>query len=182
VGTVLGGLALIVALSGAAIAAIPGSDATVTACISNDGSIKIVDSEAGKICRGSQKTVKLAAADANGKVANADKLDGRDSTSFVRYGGLVQGDGSTSGTGFSVTRIGAGAYRVAFPQWWDTSGSCKFPVPVVSAFRFQGQARVANIDSVTCGLEGRADFEVRTMDLAGSLVDNAFWFMVMQES
>lgn len=82
-GTVLGGLALIVAMSGVAVAAIPGGNGAVTACVSKDGEVKVIDAEAGATCKGSQATVKLASTDATGKVANADKLDGLDSTDFL---------------------------------------------------------------------------------------------------
>src|SRR5215211_6078546 len=91
-GTVLGGLALIVATSGVAAAAIPGSDGTVTACISKDGAVKVIDPAAGKTCTGTQTTVSFASTDATGKVANADKLDGLDSMAFLGANGAAGGD------------------------------------------------------------------------------------------
>jgi hypothetical protein len=50
-GTVLGGLALIVALSGVAVAAIPGADGAIHGCYANTkGALRIVDVEAGQHC------------------------------------------------------------------------------------------------------------------------------------
>jgi hypothetical protein len=50
-GTVLGGLALIAAMSGVAVAAIPDSDGTISACYSNDkGELRVIDAQAGQAC------------------------------------------------------------------------------------------------------------------------------------
>jgi hypothetical protein len=91
-GTVLGCLALIVATGGVAVAAIPGSDGTVTGCLSKTGALKIIDT-AAETCPANQTVLRLAGVDAQGKVraavaantaANADALDGIDSTGFLR--------------------------------------------------------------------------------------------------
>lgn len=82
-GTALGLLALIVATSGVAVAAIPGADRTVTGCISRGGELRVIDGESGDTCPGSHTTVKLAVTDAAGKVSNSDLLDGKDSTDFL---------------------------------------------------------------------------------------------------
>src|SRR3712207_4936063 len=51
-GTLLGGGALVVALSGAAVAAIPGSDGVIRACYDNhSGSLHVIDTEDGETCR-----------------------------------------------------------------------------------------------------------------------------------
>jgi hypothetical protein len=81
-GTVLGGLALIVASSGIAWAAIPASNGTVTTCVPQRNILKVpvvVDAEAGRNCPANHTPVRLATTDPTGKVADADKLDGLDS-------------------------------------------------------------------------------------------------------
>ena len=55
----------------------------MTACISRNGDIRVVDAEAGKTCPDTQTTVRLASTDATGKVADADLLDGIDSSGFL---------------------------------------------------------------------------------------------------
>jgi hypothetical protein len=55
----------------------------VTACISRNGDNRVVDAEAGKTCPDTQTTVRLASTDATGKVADADLLDGFDSSGFL---------------------------------------------------------------------------------------------------
>ena len=82
-GTVLGGLALIVATSRLAVAAIPGGDKTVTVDVAKDGAIKAVDAEAGKSCQGSEAPAKLASTDPGGTAVNADLLAGQDAAAFL---------------------------------------------------------------------------------------------------
>jgi hypothetical protein len=94
-------LALLIAASGAAVAAIP-SNGTITACYAkNTGSLRVID--AGQTC--SSKEMPLAWKDGiNGKVAdslhadqadnatsaaNADKLDNKDSVDFYAAGSKV---------------------------------------------------------------------------------------------
>ena len=56
---VTGGLAAVLAVSGAAIghAAIPAADGTISACKKSDGSIKLIDKEAGQTCPSPQQLV-----------------------------------------------------------------------------------------------------------------------------
>lgn len=50
-GTVLGGLALIVATSGVAVAAIPESDGVIHGCYSSaSGQLRVIDTEEGDTC------------------------------------------------------------------------------------------------------------------------------------
>lgn len=110
-------LALIVATSGVAVAAIPDDDGTVTACLSPGGTVKVIDAEAGETCPRKHEAVRLASTDAAGKVADADKLDGKDSTSFVESRWiLVRGDGTrVDGTpGSRVVRQDEGVYSIGF--------------------------------------------------------------------
>jgi hypothetical protein len=57
-GTLIGGLALIVAMSGVAVAAIPGSDGTISACYSNDkGALRVIDAQAGQACSSKETAI-----------------------------------------------------------------------------------------------------------------------------
>jgi hypothetical protein len=77
-------LALIIAASGAAVAAIPGSDGTITACRDNkDGELRAIDAEGGQRC-GSKETQLVWKDGITGKVADSEKLDGLDSTEFAK--------------------------------------------------------------------------------------------------
>ena len=78
-------LALIIAASGAAVAAIP-SNGTITACYAkNTGALRVIDT--GQMC--SSKETQLAWKDGstllgkNEKAADSDKLDNNDSTEFL---------------------------------------------------------------------------------------------------
>jgi hypothetical protein len=76
-------LALIIACSGAAVAAIPGSGGTITACRDNkDGELRAIDAEGGQRC-GSKETQLTWKDGITGKVADSEKLDGLDSTAFA---------------------------------------------------------------------------------------------------
>lgn len=82
-GTVLGLLALVVSLSGVAWAAIPDAGGSVTGCYNmRTGLLRVVDAEAGASCTAAEKRVVLAGVDSGGKVADADLLDGLDSTAY----------------------------------------------------------------------------------------------------
>lgn len=87
-------LALLIAASGAAFAAIPSSNGTITACYDKgNGSLEVIDAEDGETCRSTE--TELSWKDGiNGKVANSDKLDGKDSSQFARaslFGSPVSG-------------------------------------------------------------------------------------------
>jgi hypothetical protein len=88
-GTVLGILALIVALAGAgavAMASVPGGDGSITGCYKtaspHQGTLRVIDAEAGQSCARGELRIRFAAVDSNGKVANADRLDGLDSSAY----------------------------------------------------------------------------------------------------
>jgi hypothetical protein len=87
-------LALLIAASGAAVAAIPSSDGTITACRDNKtGALRVIDA-ASQMCtsKETQLTWKdgihgtVANAD---NAANADKLDNKDSADFYAAGSKV---------------------------------------------------------------------------------------------
>jgi hypothetical protein len=77
-------LAFIIAASGAAVAAIPSADGTITACRDNkSGELQAIDAEGGQTC--DSKETQLAWKDGiTGKVADSEKLDGLDSTEFAK--------------------------------------------------------------------------------------------------
>ncbi len=83
---VVASLALIIAASGVAVAAIPGSDGAVSGCVGKSGTIRVIDAEAGRTCSSGDTTVRFATVDALGKVRNADALDGHDATDFLGAG------------------------------------------------------------------------------------------------
>lgn len=82
-------LALLIAASGAAVAAIPSSDGTITACRENrSGVVRIIDAEDGQTC--SERETQLNWKDGiNGKVANSDLLDGQEASDFYAQGSKV---------------------------------------------------------------------------------------------
>jgi hypothetical protein len=82
-------LALLVAASGAAVAAIPGADGIITACRDNKtGTLRVINAQGGQRCN--SKETQLAWKDGiTGKVADSDKLDGKDSTEFYAAGSKV---------------------------------------------------------------------------------------------
>jgi hypothetical protein len=80
-------LALLIAASGAAVAAIPSSDGTITASRDNrSGTIRVINAGGGQTC--TSRETKLSWKDGstllgkNDKAADSDKLDGQDSTAF----------------------------------------------------------------------------------------------------
>lgn len=117
-GTFLGGLALLVATSGVAVAAIPGGDGAVTACVSSGGVIKVIDAEQGQTCPENQTTIRLASTDATGKVADADRLDGLDSTEFL--GASAKAADADKLDGLDSTEfLGASALPGKVTQHWE---------------------------------------------------------------
>jgi hypothetical protein len=97
-------LALLIACSGAAVAAIPSSDGTISACRDNrTGVLRVIDAESAQTCRTSE--TKLAWKDGiNGQVAdslhadqadnatnaaNADTVDGKNASDFYAAGSKV---------------------------------------------------------------------------------------------
>jgi hypothetical protein len=77
-------VALLIAASGAAVAAIPSSDGTINACRdTRTGTLRVINAEGGQRC--TTKETQLAWKDGiTGKVADSEKLDGRDSTDFAK--------------------------------------------------------------------------------------------------
>jgi hypothetical protein len=86
-------LALFIAASGAAFAAIPSSSGTITACYAGNGALRVIEAEGGQTCRSTE--TQLSWKDGiTGKVADSDKLDGKDSAKFARanlFGSAVNG-------------------------------------------------------------------------------------------
>ena len=86
--------AALAAAGGAAIAAIPNADGTVSTCFSKkNGSLKVIDSPS-QSCTTNETALRLASADASGKVANADKIDGLDASQLkgIAHEATVQRD------------------------------------------------------------------------------------------
>lgn len=143
--TVIAVAALVVAASGAAVAAIPDGSGVVTACLKEnhlpivEEQIRIIDAEAGETCDSRETALRLASTDGSGKVADADRLDGMDSGDFLgatgkaadsdlldgtdssafakRRWAIVRADGTLarSSGGVRTGRIGNGTYFVDFP-------------------------------------------------------------------
>jgi hypothetical protein len=77
-------VALLIAASGAAFAAIPSSSGTITACYDKgNGTLRVIDPEEGQACHSTE--TQLSWKDGiTGKVSDSDKLDGKDSSKFAR--------------------------------------------------------------------------------------------------
>lgn len=85
-------LALIIAASGAAVAAIPSADGTITACRDNkSGALRVIDAEPPQSQTCTSRETQLAWKNGltGSTVANADKLDNKDSTEFYAAGSKV---------------------------------------------------------------------------------------------
>ena len=148
-------LALLIACSGAAVAAIPSSDGTITACRDNrNGTLRAIDT-AGQTC--SSRETQLAWKDGiTGKVADSDKLDNKDSTDFYAAGSKVadaahadQADSATSiedGSGSNLdadtldgqdsavfgirtSQAGSTAYTCDLANTWNQCGIVTVVVP-----------------------------------------------------
>ena len=72
-------VALLVALGGVTYGAIPSAGGTITACVKDQGQVRIIDAEAGESCDAQESTVRWQD---GSKVGDADTLDGKDSTAF----------------------------------------------------------------------------------------------------
>jgi hypothetical protein len=82
-------LALLVACSGTGVAAISftASDGTITACRDNkSGVLRVINAQGGQSCTASKETPITWKDGMTGKVADADKLDGFDSTQLAGSG------------------------------------------------------------------------------------------------
>ncbi len=81
-------LALILAASGAAVAAIPSFDGTITACRdTKSGTIRVIDAEGSQRCTAKEAQLRWKDGSTllgkNEKAADSDKLDGKESTDFA---------------------------------------------------------------------------------------------------
>ena len=86
--------AALAAVGGVAVAAIPNADGSLSACFSKkNGALKVIDS-ATQACASNEGSARLATADATGKVANADKIDGLDASQLkgIAHEATVQRD------------------------------------------------------------------------------------------
>lgn len=77
---VAGAAAGVLLAGGIAFATVPSADGKVWVCFGNNETLRVLDKEAGETCRGTELALLGAAA----KAADADQLDGLDSTSFLR--------------------------------------------------------------------------------------------------
>jgi hypothetical protein len=108
-------VALLVACSGAAFAAIPSSSGTITTCYDKgNGTLRVIDPEESQECHSTE--TQLSWKDGiTGKVADSDKLDGKDSSKFARaslFGSPVNAfNGETPNSQCSIgeVRLFAGA-------------------------------------------------------------------------
>lgn len=83
-GTVLGTVALAVAVSGVAWGAIPSANGAITGCYNmRSGFLRVIDEEAGQECGAGERIIRFAAVDGAGRVADADRLDGLDSSAYL---------------------------------------------------------------------------------------------------
>jgi hypothetical protein len=92
---VIAGIALVVAAAGVAYAAIPTTGGNLPACVnSKTGLLRVLDT--GQSCTPNETGIKIASADPAGRVADAQKLDGKDSTAFLQQG--MAAGGALTGT------------------------------------------------------------------------------------
>jgi hypothetical protein len=114
-------LALLIAASGAAVAAIPSSDGTITACRdTKTGALRAIDPEGGQRC--TSKETRLAWKDGiTGTVANSELLDGKSADDLTRVAVMnttatteipPQPTRGTYGQPLSITAPAAGFVRV----------------------------------------------------------------------
>jgi hypothetical protein len=94
---------------------------------------------------------------------------------MVYFAGMVRADGTVrSGTGFTVTRLGAGTYRIDFPA--DPRNLITTPTPWTPA----AMARVTTFSR--SALDTTSFVVVELRDLTGSLVDSEFTFFTVERS
>jgi hypothetical protein len=99
----LAGLATGVLMAGGvAFATVPAADGKVWVCYGNNEALRVLDKDAGETCRGTE----LALLGASAKAADAELLDGKDSTAFYEAGAKVADADKLDGvdaTGFLTT-------------------------------------------------------------------------------
>lgn len=182
-------VALFFALSGTAIAAKP----LITGADVQDGSLSGVDvqndSLAGDDVLESSLGQVPSAQNAD-HVADADMVDGMDSSRLARFGGIVDGLGVVEvveGTGgFTVEREGLGFYKISFPS--GTFSGCHRPIATVSPTSGGGAPMIASILSPSevfqgpdCSNDGSASFFVHIQNaITGSTFDTPrFYFTAL---
>jgi hypothetical protein len=187
--TVIALIAQVVASTGVASGAIPSAtDGTITACYDREagladnkkGTLRVIDPDAGQACNSAKENT-LTWKDGstllgrNDKAADADKLDGLDSSGFARFAGAVKFDGTfVEGTGFTVDKGETGEYTIRFPA--GTFEGCRFPIVTVTPFLSTGGV-VANVSGRVCFGDGGASFSVRVETLSGTPRDTTFMFL-----
>jgi hypothetical protein len=83
-------LALAVAAVGIVSAAVPTTGGNLRACVNNStGLLRLLDT--GQTCTSKETAIRIASADATGRVADAQRLDGKDSAAFVQNGAAAGG-------------------------------------------------------------------------------------------
>jgi hypothetical protein len=88
--TVIAAIALVVVAAGVAYAAIPTTGGNLPACANNEtGILRVLDAD--ERCTPNETAIKIASADPAGRVADAQKLDGKDSTAFLENGSAAGG-------------------------------------------------------------------------------------------
>jgi hypothetical protein len=131
-------LALLIAAGGVAVAAIPNANGTINGCYNpKNGALRVIDS--GQSCSKGETALTLASADATGKVANADKLDGLDSADFAPAGGPECPSG-TQAFGGGCIETGVQQTLASFANASSTCASLSRRLPTgaeLEAFRQQ---------------------------------------------
>ena len=123
-------VALLVATSGAAFAAIPSSSGTITTCYAANGSLRVINAEGGQTCTSTE--TRLSWKDGiTSKVADSDKLDGKDSSKFARaslFGSPVDarnGENPNSNCSLGEVRLFAGSVT---PGGWKMARGQLLPI------------------------------------------------------
>jgi hypothetical protein len=143
-------------LAGLVAAGSTASAATIHACAKNNGQLRLVAAPAD--CQQNETHIQWSG------------------EGVKTISGLVGGAGEQFlGTGYSVSRIGPGHYRIVFPPGTWAS----FPIMVVSPFGLPGAFPVAEIGGATALGDGSASFDVLVSSTAGPFtpLDSAFWFI-----
>lgn len=113
---------------------------------------------------------------ASAKAADADRLDGRDSSAFPHLFGAVSADGTvTAGSGFSATRVMTGVYKVEFPA--GTFQGCVKPIVLVTLARVD-YPRMPATEAWCSKATGAGSFTLLMHSPSGPVVDSPFDFMV----
>jgi hypothetical protein len=94
---------------------------------------------------------------------------------MIYFAGMIRADGTVrSGSGFTVTRLGAGSYRIDFPA--DPRNLVTTP----TAWAPAAMARITTFSRNAFDTTSYVIIELR--DLTGSLVDSEFTFMTVERS